>query len=96
MGVSDPIERRDEADEEEAEPGVLPYLDVRSLSDAQVQVRAGWASEEQIEELAIDAVVGPSVGQDQMLTAFSWWLERWGEIFQASQQPAEEAEQEAA
>lgn len=73
--------------EAEEEREVFPFYNVQSLSGTEVRVQAGWASEEQVKDLAIDAIVGPSVGQDQILTAYNWWLERWSEIFQAGQQP---------
>lgn len=98
MGAVDPAEAVEEQPDDELQStpddqpdqlGAIPFFDVQSLDGARVHVRAGWANAEEV-ELSIEARVELGSAQDQILTAFNWWRDRWAELFQASQEPAEE------
>lgn len=86
-------DRRATAEEPPEEIAALPFLDVGTDDQARVRVRAGWSNGQDV-DLAIDAQLGIGSGQDQLLTAYNWWRDRWVEILQASQEPLEEPVEE--
>lgn len=92
-GVQHEDDRRAMSEEPPEELAALPFFDVGTNDAAKVRVRAGWSNGEDV-DLVIDAQVGMGSAQDQLLTAFNWWRDRWVEILQASQEPVEEPAEE--
>ena len=84
---SDSDTRGGASSDNQTEAAAVPFYDVSTNEAAEVRVRAGWTDGEEV-SLAIDAQVPLANAQDQVLTAFNWWADRWAEILQAEQQAA--------